>query len=248
MKTANEISLRLDQFKSRYWTKEQFNEWYNLDLDDKPTLKLWVQAGLFAGTEGAESTLGPDPFDHWHFEVFLQRRELVPIAAAAASLAMDVPTFREVCEKFASSPGAAIVGSPGESNSIVRKGFLRDFHKGFDSLRRRAFASHSNYIALLHEAIKMQLDLVVNRTIDLTDVALGESPPRAGYYIDCLTGEPFGLGNDVFLETQKPIQLLPDSCSLRTYACFENILRDHVLGAAPDLDSETKQKLIDSAQ
>jgi hypothetical protein len=243
MKTNDEIQNELDLFLTREWSKEKFETWYGLDFDDPPTKRILVQAACFAGTEDEPSEFGAGPFDHWHFEKFLQRRELVPLAAAAAEWAMTVEDFRRVVEAFRDSDAALIVAGPGDATSIVHRSFLRDFHKGFDRLRRSLFANNSAFIQRIHREIREVLHVEVCATKDLTDEALGVEPSRPGYRIDCLTGEAIGLGREVYLETRKPIELAPDCCSWLTFANHESLLRPHMLGTRPGLDQATLERL-----
>lgn len=244
---ANKISLRLGQFSRRLWTKSELENWYQIDFADIPTQRLLAETGWFAGTFDKPTTLkdGADHFNHWHWERFLQRRELVPVIDAAAQLAMSVADFRRVTEQFMKHPGVSSVGSPwaNDSNCVVRKAFLRDFHKGFESLRRTIFASHSSYIRQIHHEISEQLGIRFETRFDCTDSILGETEPRSGYYVDCLTDEPVGLGREVFLEFKKPIELAPDCCSWLTFANHKNLILPYMLGNRPGLTQEIIDQL-----
>lgn len=246
--TDQQIKAKLEQFKSRYWTEQQLAEWYELDFSDAPTQKILVQVGWFAGTYESPSTFGQGPFDHWHFEKFLQRRELVPITEAAARLAISVSDFRIVAENFSKSPLWGSVGYPWafDSNCIVRGNFLRDFHKGFERLRRSQFGNYPSYIQRIHAEIRDVLGVSITSTVDKTDQALGISPPDPGYEIDCLTNEPIGMGHEIALDTPKPIELAPDYCSWFTFAKHQDVLGSEMLGTLPGLDEEMLKRLKES--
>jgi hypothetical protein len=47
----------------------------------------------------------------------------------------------------------------------------------------------------------------------------------------------------VFLDTPKPLQLRPDSCSWLTYVRFEEWLGDAVLGRKPEISESERQQL-----
>lgn len=245
--TDEEVQTRLNLFLEPKWNPPEFLTWYGLDMinPDQGTKRLLAQAAFWAGTYQAPSVLGPGPYNHWHWEIFLQRRELVPITVAAAELAMSVNDFREVAERFKNSSGFSSVGDPwaNESDCIVRKAFLRDFHKGFEATRRTTFGSYPSYIEKVHAQIASQLNYTPARTNDKTDIALEEIPCRPGYSIDCITGEPVGMGRDVFLDTGKPMQLRPDSCSWLTFAKYEHILRPKVLGGCERISNEILTRL-----
>ncbi len=245
--TTQEVQDRINRLLEPNWEPQEFLTWYGLDLNnpDIGTQKLLVQATIWSGTFENPSELGSGPYNHWHWEIFLQRRELVPITEAAAELAMSVGDFREVAERFKRSSGFSSVGDPwaNESNCIVRQAFLRDFHKGFEGTRRAIFGSHSGYIQRVHEQITKQLNYTPTRTDDKTDIALQEMPPRPGYSIDCITGDAVGMGRDVFLDTGKPLQLRPDSCSWLTFAKFEEVLRPKALGSCERISEEVLSQL-----
>ena len=240
------IKERLQQFKTNLWPIDQFHEWYGLDVEDVASQKILTQIGLFAGTHGEPSSFGADPFSHWHFELYLQRRELVPIRLAAAELAMSVEDFNKVIEAFKETPGCQIVGSPGESTSFVRRSFLRDFHKGFDRLQRTIFSSHPSYILKLHHEIESDLNVKISTKLDAADEALKLKSPLPGHQIDCLTNKFISTGNDVYLQTGKPMQLAPDCCSILTYAKHQEDLESSLLGSAPVLDEGVLEALRDS--
>jgi len=246
MTTTNEqIKGKLEQFRTRNWTKEQLAAWYQLDFDNVPTQKILVQVGWFAGTYDSPSTFGSGPFDHWHFEKFLQRRELVPITEAAARLAVSVSDFRIVADNFDKSPLWGSVGHAWafDSNCIVRGRFLGDIHKGFERLRRSQFGSYPSYIQRIHAEIRDVLGVSITSTVDRTDQALGVSQPNPGYEIDCLTNEPIGMGHEIALDTAKPIELAPDYCSWLTFAKYQDVLGSQILGTRPGLDEETLKRL-----
>jgi hypothetical protein len=235
-------------FCRQKWQKIELERWYQLDFDNRSTQQLLVQAEWFAGTFENPTSLREDmhdQYDHWHWETFLQRRELVPVTEAAAQLAMSVTDFREVADRFVTSPGVSAVGNPwaNGSNCIVRKSFLRDFHKGFEGTRRVVFGNYPSYIQRIHEQIIGHLNYTPTRTNDESDVALGDTPPGPGYSIDCITQESVGMGRDVFLDTGKPIQLRPDCCSWLTFARFEDILKPKALGSHERLSEEILLRL-----
>lgn len=215
-------------------------DWYALDFEDEGTQRLIVQARLFAGTEQNPGNLGNNPYDHWHWEIFLQRRDLVPISQAAAELAMSVAQFRGV---IAALPAVELDRSfpdplehTTKSNSVVRKDFLRDFHKTFPDLRRVTFADYPSYINRLHSQIRSTLNVPVETILDRTDLALGENDPQPGHSVDFITGDLVGLSRLVYIENKKPFELEFDSCSLLTYAHFEDQLRDVVAGHPREIE------------
>lgn len=111
------------------------------------------------------------------------------------------------------------------------------------STRRTIFANYSAYIHRITEAIQTELGIIIVPSRDLTDIKIGSDNPRPTYYIDDITGEPIGLGHEVFLNTGKPIELAPDACSWLTVAKFEEILRPRLFGERPGLTPEIIEQL-----
>ena len=224
-------------FARRDWCENDFHRWYGLDFGDLDTKRILVRAGWYAGDEENPSTLGAGPFSHWHVETYFQRSELVPLNFAAAQLALLPGDFRRVVDNLRNKEEFPTLGNPWVSKSIVRRNYLRDFHKGFKSGRRIIFRDQPAYIDFVHREIQRIMDEVITCTQCPTSRVLGEHPIRPGHTIDCLTEEPepIGIGHAVFLDTRKPIQLAPDVCSWLTYAQFEEVLRDHVISLPPRL-------------
>jgi hypothetical protein len=212
---------RINQFNRRLWTEDEMAEWYFIDFNDAATKRLVCQASWFAGTEDRPTNLrDQDYYDHWHLEVFLQRRNLMAIREAAAQLSMSVDEFRRVATALTTSPVVEAIGTPWTdySNSVVRSDYLRSFHLAFPRLKRTIFQDHPAYIECVHREILDTLQIRIETTIDRADVKLGTNPPRPGYYVDFITGEPVGLGHEISLSTRKPLELAPDLCSWITYA------------------------------
>jgi len=219
---------QLERFRRRLWSQAEMTNWYCLDFDDDGTKRLILQARLFAGTFDQPGELGDNPYDHWHWEIFLQRRDLLPITQAAAELAMSVDQLRQVIAVLPEADLDRSFPEPWESgsNSVIRKNFLRDFHKTFPNLRRVTFANYPNFITRLHAEILSVFAISINTTQDKTDIALREATVDPGYSIDFVTGDPVALGREIHIDTRKPFELAFDSCSLLTYAHFEVDLRE----------------------
>jgi hypothetical protein len=59
---------------------------------------------------------------------------------------------------------------------------------------------------------------------------------------DAITMDPVGLRYQVWLDTQKPVNLAPDVCSLKFYAKNEADLRPYVMkgGEPEDIDAKLR--------
>jgi hypothetical protein len=236
------VVKRLEQFKRRHWRQSEVSDWYGVDFTDLATKKIIAQAMLFAGTSEHPSSYGSlEQCDHWHLEIFLQRRDLIPIKLAAAELALSVKDFRQVIEAMETRDDFLTFPRAFAAKSFVFRNFLRDLHLGFPSLRRMIFASQPSFIKRLHNEIRSVLHLEVQTEWCETSKILGGSLP--GHEIDCLTDEPIGIGNSVWLDFKKPVQLTPDVCSWKTYARFQSELKPFVSLVPDDLTGEVMSQL-----
>ena len=80
------------------------------------------------------------------------------------------------------------------------------------------------------QEIQAALGITVTPVHCLTSQVIGETPPDFAHDFDSITNEPMGISFQLWLETEKPIQLRPDSCSWITYIRFEDVLKDQVVG------------------
>jgi hypothetical protein len=106
-------------------------------------------------------------------------------------------------------------------------------------MRFKAFSSHSSMCRALHDAIKAELNLVVQPLLCVTSTVLDTENPDLADAFDAITLDPVGLRYQVWLDTRKPVNLRPDVCSLKFYAQHENELRAHVMkGSEPSAIDE----------
>jgi hypothetical protein len=249
------IERRLNQFKTREWKPKQFKDWYGIDFNKPKTIKLLAQAAIFAGTNENQSLFTEANlnfadedkiYDHWHLEIFLQRRDLIPINVAASRLALTPDSFREITTKLSEEGHFLHLGDPWPSDDIIHKRLLQDFHKGFPKMLRRTFSNHSNYITRLHTNIRDLYHIKFDTLRDCSDQALDKATQSTGYYTDFLTKKPIGLDRTVFIETGKPIQLEPDVCSWLTYVKNLSLLEDIALSPPHPRNQHLIDELIDA--
>lgn len=219
------IESRITQFQRKLWSQNEIEQWYGIDISDGPTKSIMAQAALYGGPIGQESQYGSwEHFNHWHLEIFLQRRDLVPVRLAASRLAMSVEDFRIVISKVNECDEFLTIVRPMVGTGFVYRAFLLDFHRGFPELRRTVFGDQPTYIRMVHEEIASFLQVNVTTLRCDTSRVLGEPQVRPGNSCDCLTQEPIGIGFSVALDFKKPLELAPDVCSWLTYARHVDVL------------------------
>jgi hypothetical protein len=177
------------------------------------------------------------------FELFLQRRELVPIRHAAIKWAMDADSFVKTLQSAFQNDYASEAEANGEFPSVFRNSLLRDFHSRLPGLEHRVFSSHSDFVPAFHASIHSALNVDVHPLTSVTSQAVGDVPPDYASTFDSITNEPMGLRYQLSLETNRPIQLSPDSCSLATYIRFENVLKTEVSDLRENVTQERRNAI-----
>ena len=232
------------------WTFDEIKEWFGCDLDAKQA-QLLAQYRVWASRyedKVSVLNLAEKQIDRNAFELFLQDRELSPVRMAALRWGMDVASFM-ACLQAALQKGLISEGQEmGEFPGVFRSSFVADFYKRFHGLARMTFATYSGFVRLFHAEIETQLDVHLNQLICPTSQAFGEVPPEFGYAFDCITSEPIGLGYQIWLETNKPIQLPLDGCSWLTMERFYDLLKNSVLGILDERFEENRELLHRSIQ
>jgi hypothetical protein len=87
----------------------------------------------------------------------------------------------------------------------------------------------------LHDAIRTELDVKVEPLLCVTSRILDPEEPDVAAAFDAITLDPVGLRYQVWLNTDKPVNLRADVCSLKFYAQHERELRKRILqGSQPN--------------
>lgn len=254
MITIDEAVLsRLEQFRRKFWTWEELASWYGVSEADRTLLD---DTERFGGTVDLPSVFkeGPTPhYNRWHFEVFLQRQELVPVRFVAAELAISIEQLQAVIEHLLADtlpPGINRIPQPRRSPNVLWKNFLRDVHKAFNSMRRTIFANHPAYIRLLHQTIRDELGVAVDTITtpcveNNSDTGQLIDTVRPQYFVDCITDEPVALGGHVYLDFRKPAELALDICSWKTFVQHKGLLADNAF-APKSLTSEIENHIANA--
>lgn len=246
--TSAKVKSRLALFTRPLWSYDEVAAWYNLDARPVSFRSLEVQYDAWADAcRDKASRRTSNMINRFYLELFLQRRELVPLRLAAAHLSMDAESFCEVLEKARENGLVSPSEADGEMPGIYRQTLLRDFHKRFPALQHKTFASDSSFIDQLHKQIKRELGVSVKPLHCVTSLQMAKAtgePCQYGHDFDIITNDPMGNRYQVWLNTGKPIQLRPDACSYVTYHDHEKVLKGHVYGD-PDHVSERVREALE---
>ena len=234
MKTTH-IEKRTSLFRRRDWTREEFEDWYQLDFDDGPTRKILAWAGLCGGVWSEPGEPFEGTSDHWAFEQFMLLRGFMTVPDAAAWLSLSVSDYRRVVAAFRESPGNAVLPAPVDSKCFVSKFFVLNIHRGFEGGRHLWSGNHTFYISKLHALLRDELGVDVETAHDVFSVECPDLESEASTVRDIVTGEAISQSLSVPLSFDKPIMLVMDYVSLKTYAAHEEFLSGL---AAYEIDEE----------
>jgi len=239
--TPLEAQSRLDLFRRRNWSYDEIADWYGVELWS-PSDPFLAQ---FIAWERRSKRVIPDPggINRTQFELFLQSRQLTTERSAAVQLAMTEESFRLTLEAARQQGFLSATEADGEFPRIYRTDLISGLYKRFPALQHITFSSHSSFVKRLHKQIKDDLGVEVTPLLCVTSKALGEDPVAYAHDQDIITKEPMSIGYQVWLETDKPIQIRPDSCSWVTYIRFELVLKP-IAFSKRDLEIETHRNAI----
>ncbi len=229
--TTEEVRKRLELLNTRLWPKAELESWIGINFARAHPLLAQFQMWNTGTYEAACDN--PPTIDTHKFAIFLNSRKYVPLRGAAVSLGLTDESFRQVmaAERTRQLFQSEVEGAfPGVYNSE----FISGFFKIFPRMRKGVFPDTDTFFRILHGEIREHLQDTVMPRMCETSRALREDPQHFGATLDCITLEPVSLPYQVFLNTHKPLQLRPDSCSWLTYFRFEDILRPVLMGSPPD--------------
>jgi hypothetical protein len=197
---------------------------------------------------------GRDPFRqdgglmiHRHdVETFLLQKSLTSWRNAAIYLGMSEDDLRETVDHLSGSDIYNTIEDP-HNKQLVRKREAELLFQYFLKLGNRAFSDHSKMCEHLHAAIREELKIEIGPIYCATSLALNEDTPEFATRFDSLNGTPVGNRYQLWLDTKKPINLIPDVCSLTTYVSMSPSL-DLMRGDEPKkaLVERLKKALVNS--
>ncbi len=235
--TDEQVKARLLMLKNDLWSFEEILALFGTDLrnaDESARLLAEFQSWADDLT-GLPALMVADRLIRRNaFELFLQDRELVCIRAAAIYFGLDVAAFRSAMSAAQTKKLVSVAEAMGEFPNIYRSSLIRDFHRRFPKLRYRIFSDFNGFVESVREQIREVLEIEVTFVTCFTSQIVGINPPDVARGFDIITGEPMASHHEVWLETRKPIQLRPDSCSWATYFRYENVLQAARLGSLDD--------------
>lgn len=227
---------RLEALRRPWCRADLVAELLGVDLtsDARLSFALRSWSNRFQNNTEVERASGRGPEINRHaLETFLAQNGLISWKWAGVYLGMSEETLSKVVEllegKGVSPQLRSLV-----SDQLVRQREAAQLYRAFPSLRSRNFSDHSRMCRALHQAIEADLRVQVAPLTCVTSKILDAEPDIAAAF-DAITFEPVGLRYQVWLDTNKPVNLRPDVCSLKLYAQNEDDLRAYLMrGAAPE--------------
>jgi hypothetical protein len=212
-------------------------ELLGFDLIGDPRLtgavRSWAARFRGDGMVVRQATSGLEVHRH-ALEAFLLQNGLISWKWAAIYYGLQTQVLKDVVDRLEGNGDLVQVRS-GVSDQLVCQREAAALFRAFPLLRNKVFASRSGMCITLYAAIKSDLDIDVTPLPCVTSAILEPTDPDIAVTFDAITMDPVGLRYQVWLETNKPVNLAADVCSLKFYAQNEAALREHVMkGGEPE--------------
>jgi hypothetical protein len=227
--TPELVAERLALLRRPLWLKETLGAWLGINFPRAEPLLAQFRMATQMSYDAAFET--DTTIDRSRFAIFLSTRGWTPARAAALEFALTDRCFSRVIEAARERNFASPSEAEGVFPGVYSSDFISNFFKRFPTLRTTTFPNTDVFFVRLHQQIRDHLKVAPEPLMCLTSDVLEDK-----HYANCLdaiTEEPMSLPFQVFLDTGKPGQLRPDTCSWLTYFRFETILRPALLGRAP---------------
>ena len=233
------ISSRYNLLCQPYQDSLFFETMYGININQEiiEIIELWEKE-QYRRPHGFESD---NSYNRLVFENFCLSNHLVPRKQASLKLGMKLASYDQLIEVLEEKrPSFYNLKVSSYPNYFYRSELLEGFEKIFEPLRNKIFSDYSNYCRQLHEAIKDGLAIPIEPEKCKVSLRLESSEEEADYAneIDCITLEPIGLRYQVWLQTNKPMNLSPDRCGLHTYKANHAFLAGKIIGEEPELPDE----------
>jgi hypothetical protein len=203
-------------------------------------IRSW--AARFRGDEPVVRQTPSGPQIHRHaLETFLLQNGLISWKWAAIHYGLEAQVLKDVVDRL-EGHGDLVQVRSGVSDQLVRQREAASLFRVFPLLRNKVFASHAGMCIALYAAIKSDLNIDITPMYCVTSAILDPKNPDIAVAFDAITMDPVGLRYQVWLDTQKPVNLAPDVCSLKFYAKNEADLRPYVMkgGEPEDIDAKLR--------
>jgi hypothetical protein len=242
--TNNEVLDRLNLLRTRCWPKNDISLWFGINLngENDPILQqflIWSEQNVEAVYRE------PQVIDRCKFELFLHTRQWITRKSAALGLAVTEDSLDRILKAAKDHHVIAATEWQGVFPGVYAEELITGFYKRFNGIRSTTFPHLDAFYTRLHDEIQETLGETARPVFCPTSKVFGQRHYATS--ADIITGTPMSQWSVVFLDTQKPLQLRPDACSALTYFKHEAVLRDALLGRAPNLTPEQVQHLREYA-
>lgn len=242
--TTEQVQERLRLVCDPFWSFHNVETWFGIDLEPSRSELLESYRVWTNSFRHSQQLLNVESgqVSRSHLELFLQERELTTQRAAAVGWGMKEESFQRTWAAAKSKGFITSSEEKGEFVGIYRATLIRDFHRRFQPLKFKIFATYPSFIESLHRQIAEVLDVTVTPEFCLTAKALGRTDYARSF--DIISNEPMSHLYDVWLITGKPIQLRPDSCSWLTFVKHEDVLGPLLMGQRDPGMEQNRERLL----
>lgn len=235
---------RLNLLRARDWATEEISRWFGVSFAGE-NYRILQQFLIWSEQNVEAAFTEPRAINRSRFELFLNARQWITKKSAALALAVTERSLEEILKIATERHLVAAAESQGVFAEVFNAEFITGFHKRFPRIRTTIFPNLDAFYVRLHHEIFETLGIRVEDVFCLTSEIV--EPRHYATASDIITGKPMSQAHFVYLNSNKPLQLRPDTCSALTYVKYERILREAVLGRAPNLSAAEVQQLRDYA-
>lgn len=166
--------------------------------------------------------------DRFAFETFMHFSKLIPLKYAAIQIGTDEISLKKIMTEM-QDRGLITYQIDLDFAEIIEESFVKNFAQLFPQLDGMIFDSHSSFCEAIHDVVHRDLQIKLKPLFCVTSELIDESPEYA-YEYDALTDEPMGVRYQLWMDTEKPIILKPDACSMLTYFRCKNHFEIKLIG------------------
>ena len=213
-----DLAERLSQLQNACCDRSTFLSIYGLDLwspasEARGLFQAWARRLPRKPTV----ILSPDQINRWLFERFLQQEHYLPTRNAAIKFALTETDFIRVVDAMCEKGLLPYSASFAKDMGLFETSLVDNLHHHFPAMKFRFFNSQSAFVTALHGVFRRELGIELTTVYSACSKKLHEEPPEVAYEYDIITGEPMGIGHQVWLDFHKPLVLKPDACSECTF-------------------------------
>lgn len=234
------IQQQLEKLKNRFCELDWAQKKYGIDFRANKQLlgrfRAWALRFKYRN-----DVIDSMFIDRFAFESFMQFSKLIPLKYAAIQIGTDEISLKKTIKKM-QAQGLIPYQVDLDFSEVIEESIIRNLAQLFPQLDGMIFNSHSSFCEAIHDVVKSDLEINLKPLFCVTSELIDDSREYA-YEFDALTDEPMGVKYQLWMDTEKPIILKPDACSMLTYFRCKNKIKIKLIGNYDDRMKAIEHKL-----